>query len=263
MRRSLRILLLSLVFIASLAGSALRACPVGDVSGNCTVDLHDLRLLAEQWLDPAGSADLDDINGVNMVDFAMLGEDWRKVEAPLLITEFMASNRTTLIDGDGGASDWIEIYNPTDTNITLTGWCLTDDYRDLTKWPFPDGLIIDPSQYLVVFASGQDDANYPYLDPNGYYHTNFKLDKAGEYLALVAGDGKTIAHDYDSFEYDDDEFGFPFQKTDFSYGLVDNDPNQEAYFDAPATPGAENGSAVLGLVADTKFNYDRGFYEAA
>jgi hypothetical protein len=255
--------LLSLIFIASLAGSALQACPVGDLSGNCTVDLHDLRLLAEQWLDPTGSADLDDINGINMVDFAMLGEDWRKVEALLLITEFMASNRTTLLDGDGGASDWIEIYNPTDTNITLTGWCLTDNDRDLTKWPFPNGLIIEPSQYLVVFASGQDDANYPYLDPNGYYHTNFKLDKAGEYLALVAGDGKTIAHEYDSFEYDDDEFGFPFQKTDFSYGLVNNDPNQQAYFDAPATPGAENGLAVLGLVADTKFNYDRGFYEVA
>jgi hypothetical protein len=92
---------LSLIFVASLAGSALQACPVGDVSGNCTVDLHDLRLLAEQWLDPTGSADLDDTNGINMVDFAMVGEDWRKVEAPLLITEFMASNRTTLVDGDG------------------------------------------------------------------------------------------------------------------------------------------------------------------
>jgi hypothetical protein len=30
-----------------------------------------------------------------------------------------------------------------------------------------------------------------------------------------------------------------------------------------ATPGADNGATVLGLVADTKFNYDRGFYQTA
>ncbi|MHC4500300.1 MAG: lamin tail domain-containing protein, partial [Planctomycetota bacterium] len=244
-----------------MAGPVLQACPIGDLSGNCTVDWQDMQLFAQQWLNPTGIADLDDANGVNMVDLALLGANWLKVEGPLVISEFMASNRTTLLDGDGGASDWMEIYNPTDTNITLTGWCLTDDDRDLTRWLFPEDLIIEPNQYLVVFASGQDDANYPYLDPNGYYHTNFKLDKSGDYLALVAGDGATISHEYESYEYDDDEFGFPFQKTDFSYGLIDNDPNQEAYFDAPATPGANNGPTVLGLVADTKFNYDRGFYE--
>ena len=30
----------------------------------------------------------------------------------LLITEFMASNSSTLNDEDGDQSDWIEIYNP-------------------------------------------------------------------------------------------------------------------------------------------------------
>ena len=33
------------------------------------------------------------------------------------------------------------------------------------------------------------------------------------------------------------------------------------YF-TPPTPGAENGVPYLGLVADTKFSVDRGFYTA-
>ena len=55
-----------------------------------------------------------------------------------LITEFMASNDSTLNDGDGNSSDWIELYNPTAAAIDLAGWHLTDDSGNLTKWTFPD-----------------------------------------------------------------------------------------------------------------------------
>ena len=39
-----------------------------------------------------------------------------------LITEFMASNSTTLLDGDLQSSDWVEIYNPTAAAVDLDGW---------------------------------------------------------------------------------------------------------------------------------------------
>jgi len=71
---------------------------------------------------------------------------------PLLISEFMAINDTTLVDGDGNYSDWIEIYNPTDARVDLDGWYLTDNAGDLTKWPFPN-TSLDSGEYLVVFAS--------------------------------------------------------------------------------------------------------------
>jgi hypothetical protein len=246
-KRTALLCLVSAVLLGCAA--SVFACPPGDLDENCSVDWRDLGILAQGWLVSYDAA-----------DFVLLAGNWRQLEAPLLITEFMASNRLTLLDGDGESSDWIEIHNPTGTPIRLNGWYLTDDDRNLTVWRFPDGILLGPGGYIVVFASGQDDANYPYLDPNGYYHTNFKLGKGGEYLALVAADGQTISHKYDSYEYDDGEFGFPFQKTDYSYGIISNDPNQERYFNAPATPGATNGATVLGLVADTKFNYDRGFY---
>jgi hypothetical protein len=137
-------------------------------------------------------------------------------EAFVVISEFMAANINTLLDGDDQSSDWIEIYNPTDTTISLDGWYLTDNDANLTQWQFPSGVEIEPGKFLIVFASDKKyedyPFNYPYLDPNGHYHTNFELDKNGDYLALVAPDGTTIIHEYQTQSLD--------QLTDVSYGLA-------------------------------------------
>jgi hypothetical protein len=70
-------------------------------------------------------------------------EDRRLLDAgSLVVNEFMANNNTTLADGDGKFWDWIEIHNPTASEVDLDGWHLTDDFTELTKWPvtvhFPD-----------------------------------------------------------------------------------------------------------------------------
>ena len=128
-----------------------------------------------------------------------------------LITEFMASNDETLLDGDGNASDWIEVHNPTAEAIDLDGWYLTDDGADLQKWAFPDlsQSELDPGEHLVLFASNQNVGDY--VDALGYLHTNFSLDASGEYLALVESDGTTIAYEFAT--------AFPPQFEDDSYGL--------------------------------------------
>ncbi|HJQ79165.1 MAG TPA: hypothetical protein VJ828_04375, partial [Lacipirellulaceae bacterium] len=41
-----------------------------------------------------------------------------------LITEFLAANDSGLRDGDGNASDWIEIQNAGDMPINLAGYYL-------------------------------------------------------------------------------------------------------------------------------------------
>jgi hypothetical protein len=51
--------------------------------------------------------------------------------SPLVITEFVAANATGLVDEDGDYSDWIEIYNQSNTALNLAGWSLTDDPGDL------------------------------------------------------------------------------------------------------------------------------------
>ena len=109
---------------------------------------------------------------------------------PLVITEFMASNVSTLLDGDGKSSDWIEIYDPTDAPLSLDGWYLTDETDERTKWEFPEVTLAaagDPNgdDYLLVFASDRDNADYPYRDGAGYLHTNFALSKGGDSLLLA------------------------------------------------------------------------------
>jgi len=132
--------------------------------------------------------------------------------ADVVISEFMALNNSTLADGDRNSSDWIELHNPTDNPVNLSGWYLTDDPSDLTQWPFPD-ISIPDGGYLVVFASEQNTTDY--VDSLGYLHTNFALKWSGEYLALVETEGATatVAYEYSP--------NFPPQLRDVSYGLSD------------------------------------------
>ncbi|MCJ7729685.1 MAG: hypothetical protein MUO27_07410, partial [Sedimentisphaerales bacterium] len=49
---------------------------IGDVNDDCRVDSKDLQIFSEQWLAPNGIADLDKVNGVNLIDFALLAQNW-------------------------------------------------------------------------------------------------------------------------------------------------------------------------------------------
>jgi hypothetical protein len=128
----------------------------------------------------------------------------------LYISEFMASNQTSLADGEGRFSDWLEIYNATGANVDLDGWHLTDSPKNLKKWTFPAGVGIPSRGRLIVFASGRATGDEPYVDAGGYLHTNFRIDKDGGYLALVAPDGQTVVHAYQDY---------PAQEEDVSYGI--------------------------------------------
>ncbi len=135
----------------------------------------------------------------------------------LLISEFVADNNAGLVDGYGKNSDWIELYNATDEPLLLRDYYLTDNARNLAKWRFPD-ITLAPRSYVVVFASGKGE-DYPegYVqDPAGYWHTNFKLEKSGEYLATTWRDPSSgtiyVQHEYAPV--------YPQQLGDISYGLT-------------------------------------------
>lgn len=54
-------------------------------------------------------------------------------------------------------NDWIEIYNPTQTSISLNGWYLSDDRNDLRKWRMP-GFQVQPGQYVSFDANADFNA---------------------------------------------------------------------------------------------------------
>ncbi len=102
----------------------------------------------------------------------------RLFASDVVISEFMAANGATLLDGDSEASDWIEVFNARDVPVSLAGWTLSDDPSVPQKWTFPE-IELGAQSFLVVFASGKDRR-----DPAAELHTNFKLSRSGEYLAL-------------------------------------------------------------------------------
>src|SRR5688572_7051954 len=75
-----------------------------------------------------------------------------------IIGEFQADNVTTLNDGDGDSSDWLEIHNPDATAVNLVGMALTDDPLLPQKWVFPSISLASKSS-LLVWCSGKNRTN--------------------------------------------------------------------------------------------------------
>ena len=166
----------------------------------------------------------------------------------VIINEFVAGNLTGLMDEDGERQDWIEIYNRGTNIVNLLGWSLTDDPGFPGKWIFPSKTL-NPGQYLVVFASGKDRRA-----PVGAnkYHTDFKLDLFGEYLALFNAELPRVAASVFTPK-------FPEQRNNYSYGL--DSSNQWRYFQTP-TPEAPNGnSSIIGIAPEPHFSVGRGLFD--
>jgi len=161
-----------------------------------------------------------------------------KAYAVVEISEFMASNDSTLFDEDGDDEDWIELHNTGASAINLQGWHLTDDDGDLTQWTFPS-VVLQPNAYLVVFASGKDRANQ-----GSELHTNFRLGAGGEYLGLIDPSGNVES------EYPDP---YPPQVADISFGGTQ-------FFIVP-TPGAANGPGFTDFLDPVEFGLAHGVYE--
>jgi hypothetical protein len=170
-----------------------RICPEGDLDGDCEVDFNDLEIFVLQWLDPPGScpdsnscADFDRMDGVNMLDFALLGGNWREKAWPLVINEFMASNGGFLLDpcDANETPDWFELYNASAFPVDLSGMYLTDDLGDPTEYEIPSGVTIPAKGYLLFYAD-----NHPGWGP---MHTSFALGAGGEDIGLFDANGTLV-----------------------------------------------------------------------
>ena len=146
---------------------------------------------------------------------------------PLFINEFMALNTATVTDPQGEYEDWVELYNPNNETVNLTGYYLSDDPNFPTRWTFPPGTTIDALGYLIIWCDS---------DPaDEGLHTNFKLSAAGESIGLYgpAGTGNPVI----------DEYVFANQTADISLGRFPDGTEEWITFAHP-TPGASNSSLV-------------------
>ncbi|MCK5129352.1 MAG: lamin tail domain-containing protein [Clostridiales bacterium] len=93
-----------------------------------------------------------------------------------VISEVMSSNRNSFASEDGQYYDWIELYNPTENNINLSGFALSDNMSEPAKHVL-SSIVMAPGDFVIIFASSG--AN------EGALHAPFGISASGEDLFLA------------------------------------------------------------------------------
>lgn len=157
----------------------------------------------------------------------------------VILNEIMSSNYQVIADEDGDYVDWIELYNNSNIPINLEHFKLTDDPSVIDKWSFPS-IIINPHEFLLVFASGKNRITLNQL------HTNFKIDSDGEPL-ILSSPNHNIIDSYSPISLGQNK----------SYGRL-NDGTPNIGFLSIATPNQSNNSAEF--ITEIHFSTPSGFY---
>jgi CotH protein/lamin tail-like protein/concanavalin A-like lectin/glucanase superfamily protein/chitobiase/beta-hexosaminidase-like protein len=168
----------------------------------------------------------------------------------LQINEFMASvnEDSGITDPQGEYEEWFEIYNPTDSPQDIGGMWLEDDNPDnRTQIPAGTGQTSIPKGGYLVLWADEDTGDGP-------LHVNFRLNANGDAIKLYDVDGTMLL----------DSVVFSNQILNMSYGRYPDGAPDWFYFNS-ASPGSTNDTqqTFVDRVADTKFSYDRGFYDSA
>ena len=110
------------------------------------------------------------------------------IHAQVVISEYSASNMNEFEDNFNKYEDFIELHNTGTTTIDISGYGLSDKETKPQKWLFPNGTVLDPDEYLIVWCSGRNESF------NGNYHSNFKISqtKGNEYILLSDASGAII-----------------------------------------------------------------------
>lgn len=121
----------------------------------------------------------------------------------IVVNELMSLNSTVVADQDGEYNDWIELYNLSSLTIDISGYYLSDNKNNISKWQIPQGTSISGNGYLIIWAD--KDTTQIGL------HANFKLSAAGEEVLFSKPDGTLV-----------DEVSYPAQLLELSYSRLPN-----------------------------------------
>jgi len=104
-------------------------------------------------------------------------------DSTLLLINEVLGNTPTLTTDLGNASDWLELYNPSDAPLQLNAdeWFVSDNITELDQFALP-ALTIPARGHLIIFC---DDSNRV----TSQIHTNFKISSAGDMLVLSKKEG--------------------------------------------------------------------------
>ena len=128
--------------------------------------------------------------------------------SPVCINEFQCTSYF------GGVDDWVEIYNRGSEPYDLSGCFISDERHNNTKWSFPEGTVLNPGDFLVVY---EDVLKFGFSS------------EGDDVIMLTAADSSTGLDFYD----------FGVQSPDISEGRFPDGSSHRQYFDTP-TKGEAN-----------------------
>ena len=140
--------------------------------------------------------------------------------------------------------DWVELYNPNDASVDLSGWNFQDDDDD-HSFVLPGGTLIEPRGFLVLCRDGA--ALESLLGVSCVGDFDFGLRNSGELVRLFDSDGLLV----DSVTYQDDS-PWPVEADGdgptlelLHYSLDNADPmHWQASIPVGGTPGRANSVLV-------------------
>jgi len=155
--------------------------------------------------------------------------------APIVVNEVLANSVPPAVDR-------IELFNPTTTNVNISGWYLTDDFEAPKKFRVPNGTSISAGGFIVF-----DETQF---NPSPGSETSFAISSDGDEVYLFSGDNDGELTGYvHGFDFGGAEEGVSFGRYLDSVG--------EDHFPAQITTtfGATNSGPRVGPVVISEIMY--------
>ena len=197
-----------------------------------------INLLSLQGIDNYGN------RMTNALDAITVTNSGPSALQPVIINEWMADNAgpNGLADpADNLFQDWFELFNPNTNGFNLSGYYLTDNLSQPTKWRIPTNTVIGARDFLLVWADNETHQNTGLRGSD--LHAGFQLNAGGEAIGLFAPSGVTPQS----------TILFGRQVENISQGFFpDGDTN--GVFSMMITPRAANTLSALLRIAEMSFN---------
>ena len=143
----------------------------------------------------------------------------------LYFNELMAANVGEVMSPATNFDSWIELYNPSDEDVSLGGMFLSNDIENLKLWQIPASLGSVPAKGFKVVWLGSNDIRSD--------QAPFKLDCDGGFIYLSDNGGTLIASQ-----------SYPIAISHTAYART-TDGGDEWGWTASPTPGASNATAAF------------------
>lgn len=168
-------------------------------------------------------------------------------QSQVVINEYSCSNMNGPNDAFGEKEDWVELYNSGATAYDLSGFFLSDNDNNLTKWEIPAGVSVPANGFTMIYFSGRGLINGTQI------HPDFRLTQTkNEHIILTSSSGNVI----------DSLMIVKMTQKDHSYGRTTNGAATWSLFTTP-TPNANNTGAVNYYTAKPTMSVAPGFYSGA